>query len=310
MLFSTLPAKGGEVEQNLSDLSVEGVQIVLNVEHIQLSFLVRDSEGNLIRNLSEADFTLFENGEPRRIAALQEQEVPINALVMVDTSWSLGRYFADAMTTGVEFFRGLQGERSAFLLFSEKPRVVLDWDEDPSGLASKLAGVRTDGRTALYDSVIWAARNLFGEKAGKKLIILVTDGIDTVSRKDFGEMIQATRAAGITIYSILYSNQILDRYREQIALPDYHPKKRYSSVFHDFMVVQNKFLEQSMRFGGRAVFSDQFADLRKGYAHIIEEMKSHYVLLYESELRSRDDVRQVTIDANEIPARIFVEISQ
>jgi len=301
----------GLAEEKYPDgVLVEDVSVVMNVEHIELSFLVRDPEGNMINDLSADDFTLLENGEEKRIVALKEQEVPIHAAVMVDTSWSLGSFFDDALMTGLEFFRGLDREGSCFLLFSEKPRVLLDWDDNDPEFALQLENVRTDGTTALYDSVIKAVNHSFENRSGKKLIVLITDGIDTRSRHTFEDMIKTARREGVALYSILYTNQTISDYRDRIRRTGFRRDKRVSSYFHDCVVKQNQFLEESLRFGGRTIFSNGFSDLKKRYAQIVKEMKSHYVLLYESEAENQDDVREVKIASRVTPAKVYVEVSR
>ena len=280
------------------------------LEHIRVTFLVRDDRGHLIRNLSKDDFVVLENGRPQNITLLEEQEVPINVAVMVDTSWSLQDLLKNAVDTALDFFRGLQNESAAVVRFSRTPELILDWDERPEDIHSLLSKVSSDGKTALYDSVIWVCRNVLKSRSGKKVVVLISDGIDTASRASFRDMIRVSRQEGITVYPIIYTNQFIQNYRHELGDREAPVRSNISRAFHRFVVGQNRFLEQTRRYGGRTIFSDSFLDLRQIYADIIEEMKSHYVLYYQSDARSEDKSREVRMFTRRIPGRIFVEFSQ
>ncbi len=300
-------------ESQINDIKIENVQVLMEVQDIQLTFLVRDSEGNFIRNLSAEDFLITENGHPQSIASLREQEVPISAIVMVDTSWSTAHFLANAAQVAVEFFKNLQAEPTQFVLFSEEPHRVIDWEQGAVDIASLIDRVKPDGKTALYDCVAEVAAKNFRGRQGKKLIILLTDGIDTVSKHSFQAMMTATRQAGVTLYPIIYTNHYIESYRKSLRKPGLQTWKSVSSDFHNLIVMQNRFIDQSLRYGGRAIFSNAFTDLKDIYGNIIHEMKSQYVMSYQSNRRGEEsdspDRRDVRVYTKKIPGKIFIEVS-
>ena len=297
-------------EKDQGDFQIENIQVLMKLEHIQVSFLVRDSAGNFIRDLSMEDFVILENGQPQNIAVLKEQEIPISVVVMLDTSWSIENYLDSALGAALDFFGGLEQEQAAFVSFSGTPRVILDWEEKPASLSSYFSDLKTDGKTALYDSVIWVAENVLKERSGKKLIILITDGIDTMSKANFEDMISEARKKGITIYPIIYTNRFIQRYREKLGKRESPIGRSISREFHKFIVLQNRFVDQTMRFGGRTIFSQEFKDLKEIYPDIIREMKSHYVMFYQSGSEDRERAREVKMYTRRVPGKIFIEVSQ
>ncbi len=297
-------------QKDQDEFQIENIQVHMELEHIQVSFLVRDSEGNFIRDLSMEDFVILENGQPQNIAVLKEQEVPISAVVMLDTSWSIENYLDDALGTALDFFGGLQQEQAAFVSFSGTQRVILDWKEKPASVSSYFADLKTNGQTALYDSVIWVTQNVLKERSGKKLIILITDGIDTMSKANFEDMISEARQEGITIYPIIYTNRFIQRYRKKLGKRESPVGRSISREFHNFIVLQNRFVDQTLRFGGRTIFSQEFKDLKKIYTNIIREMKSYYVMFYQSGSEDRESAREVKMYTRRLPGKIFIEVSQ
>ncbi len=303
-------AQDAAPKEKADGAGISRVEVEMAVEHIRVTFLVRDDRGHLIRNLSKDDFVVMENGRPQNITLLEEQEVPINVAVMVDTSWSLQDLLKNAVETAIDFFRGLENESAAVVRFSRTPELILDWDERPEDIRALMARVSSDGKTALYDSVIWVCRNILSSRSGKKVVVLISDGIDTASRASFREMIRISRQEGITVYPIIYTNQFIQNYRRELGDREAPVRSDISRAFHRFVVSQNRFLDQTRRYGGRTIFSDAFLDLRQIYRDIIEEMKSRYVLYYQSDGRDEDGSHEVRMFTRRIPGRIFVEFSQ
>ncbi len=220
------------------------------------------------------------------------------------------RKLLDALGTALDFFGGLEQEQAAFVSFAGTQRVILDWKEKPASLSTYFADLKTDGQTALYDSVIWVAQNVLKERSGKKLIILITDGIDTISKANFEEMISEARQEGITIYPIIYTNRFIQRYRKKLGKRESPIGRSVSREFHNFIVLQNRFVDQTMRFGGRTIFSQEFKDLKEIYTDIIREMKRHYVMFYQSGSEDRESAREVKMYTRRVPGKIFIEVSQ
>jgi len=150
---------------------------------------------------------------------------------------------------------------------------------------------------------------MFEKGPGKKLIVLLTDGIDTMSRASFAEMMEVTRDQGITLYPIIYTNRYIENYRWNVRnITGYRPR-RISSEFHNMILMQNRFIDQSLRFGGRTIFSDGFKDLQPIYGDIIHEMKSQYVMMYQSSDLDTA-TREVKVQTRNAPGRVFIEVSR
>ena len=166
-LFS-VSAQDVDSAQQDAGSAISRVEVEMALEHIRVTFLVRDDQGHLIRNLSKDDFVVLENGRPQNVTLLEEQEVPINVAVMVDTSWSLQDLLKNAVETAIDFFRGLENESAAVVRFSRNPELILDWEESTDDIRSLMASVSSEGKTALHDSVIWVCRNVLKSRSGKR----------------------------------------------------------------------------------------------------------------------------------------------
>ncbi|HEY3128890.1 MAG TPA: VWA domain-containing protein [Acidobacteriota bacterium] len=284
--------------------SVEDLEI--KIESVQLLFLVRDADGNLVHNLRTSDFRLMENGEEKPITVFQQKDVPINACIVVDTSWSIGSMLDNVLKTASEFFSGLTHDKTSVVYFSEHPRVIADWNLGVNQ-GSPFKNVKLEGRTALYDSLLWIMNNHFKNISGKKLIFLITDGIDNMSRSSVQEMFQAAHDRGIVVYAIIYTNPVIENLRHRLLTGKI--SSSVSPALQKMIQAQNSFIDKSLRYGGRTIFSNSFGDMHSIYQRVIDETKSQYVLSFPTpkEEVSKRDIRFLI--KPEVPGRIVVQIS-
>ena len=297
-------------KRSLDDVTVENVQVQIQLEYVQLSFLVRDSEGNLIRNLAREEFSLSENGKPVRIVALKEEEVPINRRSHGGHKLEHGFVSRKCYQRGPAVLGGSGARALNLCPFFPRNRGLSWTGKKVHSDSLPISRTRRQMAKPAYTIRLsrWSARGLQDE-GGKKLIILITDGIDTKSDATLEDMMQATREAGITLYPIIYSNAFLQDYRRRLSSGTSQPSQTVSLAFHTFMLAQNEFLERSMRLGGRTIFSERFADLKDVYGDIISEMKSHYSLSYQPDVGSGRD-RKIKISTRRMSGRIFIDVSR
>jgi VWFA-related protein len=118
------------------------------------------------------------------------------------------------------------------------------------------------GSTAMYDSIYSVSSDLLGREAGRRVIILVTDGEDTSSSVKMREAIERTWRSEIIVYSI------------GIGGP---------------MGVDSGTLKKiASETGGRAFFPKNEADLDAAYQQIDEDLRSQYILAYTPANPARD----------------------
>jgi tight adherence protein B len=149
---------------------------------------------------------ISENGRP--VAGLQVQNLgSVKAIAtLIDRSQSMrGKPFADAIAAARAFVAAKQaadqvaviGFGSRSLTLSPFSTVKLDADQP-------LARLHTDSEkgTALYDAIISAARQLKGNPLPGRVIIVLTDGVDTIKKRTIDDAIAAAHDAGAAVYTI------------------------------------------------------------------------------------------------------------
>jgi VWFA-related protein len=203
--------------------------ISVDVEVVNLFLTVRNKQGGLVANLEKADFTVEEDGRPQTIKYFARQsDLPLTLGLLVDTSVSQGNLIEQERHASSQFFSQVLrvSKDQAFLISFD---VNVDMLQDMTDSVRLLRGgldklrvnaggggglhpgpVPTAGRprgTLLHDAVFLASEDVLKGQAGRKGIVLITDGNDYGSQMTVQKAIEAAHKSDVIIYSILYEDR-------------------------------------------------------------------------------------------------------
>ena len=256
----------------------------IDVDFVELFTLVLDTENRPVQNLEPAAFTVLEDGVKQEVVRFEKVEnLPIHAAILLDVSASMEDKLKAAQEAALHFFRQAitPRDRATTITFNDHPNLTVDFTNDIEKLAGGLAGVKAERGTALYDSLIFALY-YFNGLSGQRAILLLSDGQDESSKFEFDEVLEYAQRSGVSIYSIGLQ---LDR-GEGAA------KKKLERLADET--------------GGRAFFVDDPAQLTSVYDTIQQELRSRYLLAYQSSNTSERDVFrsiQVLLDSEDLEAK-------
>jgi Ca-activated chloride channel family protein len=232
---------------------------------VNVFFTAKDSRGRPIRALKADDFEVFENGRIQQIEYFSElgehSDVPLTIALLIDTSGSVKEKLEYEKTTAAEFFKEiLRPNKDLALIIQFYSEVVLiqDFTQSQADLINALRGLRAGNSTALYDAVYLAAEEKLKHEIGRKVMVVITDGEDTVSKVKKEEAIEAAQKSDALIYGI------------GVRSPGFR---------HDFGVLK-KFAEET----GGEFFSPRakLDEIRKAFRSIGEDIQGQYSLAYRS----------------------------
>ena len=227
----------------------------VNVNFVELYTSVLDRQGRPVEGLTQKDFAVTEDGVKQEIARFERvTDLPIHAAVTIDVSASMEKNLDKARQAALQFLSGTiqPKDRAAVFTFNDHPYLTVKFTNDIPTLAGGLAGLKAERGTALYDSIIFTLYYFTGVK-GQRAMLLLTDGKDEGSRFTFDDALEYARRAGVTIYAI--------------GLGDAEHRKL------------NKLAEET---GGRAFFIKSVDELTSIYASIESELRSQYLIAYQS----------------------------
>jgi VWFA-related protein len=266
--------KSAEIEE--PDVVIRG-----GVDLVSVLASVRAKNGALIPNLEQKDFRVFEDGKEQEIRYFtRESNLPLTIGMLIDVSGSLEALIPVEQSAGGQFFEQVLGKQDlAFLIsFGKDIELLQDSTGSPRLLQRGLRDLKvstpprmvTPGTvpsrqvgTALYDAVFLAADEKLRREAGRKVIVLITDGADYGSRTSLQKAIESAQKADAIIYGILYTDP------------------RFGS---DPGVLKR----MSEETGGRMFEIGRNTSLDRIFTQIQEEMRTQYSISYAPTNSKRD----------------------
>jgi Ca-activated chloride channel family protein len=180
----------------------------VEVKLVRLVATVKNATGQLVGDLNKEDFQVFDNGVPQQLAVFEHHtEQPLSIAVMIDTSASTGidlKYELDSVNRFLRalFREGNPEDSSAIYAFNWQTTLLAGYTHRLEALEHGLRGLRSEGGTSLYDAIYLVAGGL-EDREGRHVMIVVTDGGDTTSAKNFHDALRAAQMADVVLYPIL-----------------------------------------------------------------------------------------------------------
>jgi VWFA-related protein len=200
--------------------------IKVDVDVVNILASVRDKKGALIPNLQKEDFTILEDGKAQPIKYFtKETDLPLTIGMLVDVSGSQRNLIDIERSAASQFFRDVLRKKDlAFLImFGEETELLQDYTGSARLLTEGLGQLQVSSGvsgihpgpvptmggprgTVLYDALYLAANDKLKSEVGRKVIVVITDGVDQGSRLTRNQAIEAAQKADAVIYSVDYSD--------------------------------------------------------------------------------------------------------
>lgn len=195
----------------------------VNVNLVNLYFSVRDKDG-YITNLHKTDCSILEDKNPQTIKNFtQEKNLPLTIGILLDTSGSQMNVLPLEQQSGAEFLKDvLTPKDEAFLIsFDINVNLLSDYTNSPHEIkraidsaqintgagTGSVTGNATPRGTLLYDAVYLAAHDKLRQEAGRKILVLLTDGGDQGSQENLKTATEAAQKANTIVYVILIADR-------------------------------------------------------------------------------------------------------
>ena len=161
-------------------------------------------DGKPLTNLTANDFELLIDGARQEFGSLERYEAPVRIVFLFDNSGSQNPARELAREAAIKFFQRVlrRQDQAAIILVSTGPRLVQPLTGDVKQLVATINSFpKPEGATALLDSVIMASSQL-RLSAGRRVIVMVTDGEDTYSDSSLEQSLTAAQNADCQIYAV------------------------------------------------------------------------------------------------------------
>jgi VWFA-related protein len=299
----------------------EGDVISVSTSEVLLPVTVRDANGRLMTTLTRKDFRVFEEGREQPLSDLALRQVPVDVVLMVDSSSSVARNLDD-FRRAVEGFaqRLAPDDRISLIKFDDRVELLQDWTQSRVQLSRSLRRIMPGVFTRFNDALLLAAREQFRATRGRHAIIVLTDGID--SGRGYATLEASLRAlleAQATVYIV--SNTEIERASKREELDTLLSGPPSTVRFNELRIGDLReglrVLDESERnlaqlaaaTGGRLYRPATFNALDATYAEVADELRHQYALYYTPLDKKRDGrFRRVKVETADPSLKVAARI--
>jgi VWFA-related protein len=282
------PTVGQDKNKKPADEEDQEPAIKLGTALVTAPFNVTDKTNRYINDLKKDDIEVLEDNKPQRIFSFGWQvDLPITIVMLIDISGSQQFTLPYEVAAARRFLQRVlrpNKDLASIVTFEHESVLIQDFTSSVEKLQRALDDVRVSaqapsvgtvggtppinggsraGATAMYDSIYAASSELLAREAGRRVIILLTDGVDTDSRVKQRDAVERTWRKEVIVYAI----GIGDR---------------------SYGIDTGALKRVAADTGGRAFFPRNEEDLDRAFALIDEDLRSQYIITYEPENDAKD----------------------
>lgn len=261
------------------------VEVDVNV--VSVTVVVHDKAGRFIHGLTRADVKVLEDGVPQEVSFFSEaaggaEKIPLSVVLVLDSSGSMKENLPLLQQAATAFIQRMQDVDQALVVqFNNTVKGSAEFSTDTDRLEEFVDALQAWGGTSLYDAVHYALERV-RDQAGRKAVIVFSDGADTTSSLREQDAVDYARSVEATVYSV--------------GIPGGGP----GGSAHGFLK------RVAAETGGQHFFPDRVGDLIKVFGTISEELHNHYALAYTPRRDPDGTWRAITVTVNRPDAEVRV----
>ena len=184
--------------------------------------VVARRDDNRTNPITSKEVSVYDNGIEQSIRNFTPDPSPARIVLLVDNSLSIRADVEKLEQAAREFaYEIYEGDKLLIVGYDEQAEIVSDWTDDAKAIESSLKLFRKKGQPHLFDAiravVAEALRPLPGQK---RIIVVISDGLDRGSKATFEQTLAELQAENIMVYAV----QAVDRTRGAIQRDVPKPK--------------------------------------------------------------------------------------
>jgi Ca-activated chloride channel family protein len=257
----------------------------VDVKLVNVFVTVTDDHGAPVGRLTKDNFQLLEDGQAQTISIFdKESALPLSIVLSIDTSLSTRKDLPLELTSARRFTHAILRPVDALSLyeFSEVVDEVVPFTSNLKTIDHGIDRVHSGSATALYDALYLGSRAL-ESRQGRKVMVVITDGGDTVSQTDYKEAVRSAQEAEAIVYSI-------------IVVPIEASAGRDTGGEHAL-------IQLSEDTGGKYFYATSVPQLDEAFRQISDELRTQYLLAYYPTRRVSDSsFRRIEVRVSGVPA--------
>jgi Ca-activated chloride channel homolog len=184
--------------------------------------VVARRDDNRTAPVTSKEVSVYDNGVEQSIRNFTPDPSPARIVLLVDNSLSIRADVEKLEQAAREFaYEIFEGDKLLIVGYDEEAEIVSDWTDDAKAIEGSLKLFRKKGQPHLFDAI----RAVVDEAlrplpAQKRIIIVISDGLDRGSKATFDQTLAELQAENIMVYAV----QAVDRTRGAIRRDVPKPK--------------------------------------------------------------------------------------
>ena len=181
-------------------------------EPLDIAVTVTNKRGSFIGGLKPENFVVHIDKIQQTIEGLTEGDEPVSIGIVVDASGSIQYSLTmQELPQLLSRFHSLSNKQNEYFLlaFNITPELLMDWGPELKPGLEKLVTVKPKRNTAFFDAVYVAAEKVNRGRHRKRALIVISDGMDNLSRYTFNEVRELLRETDIIVHAVTLSSELL-----------------------------------------------------------------------------------------------------
>jgi Ca-activated chloride channel family protein len=256
----------------------------VDVKLVNVFVTVTDEHGAPVAGLTKENFQLLEDDHLQKISVFdKESELPLSIVLDVDTSLSTRKDLPLELNSARRFAHAILRPIDALAVygFNEVVDEVVPFTSDLKTIDHGIEHLQLGAATALFDAIYVGSESL-EKRQGRKVMVVITDGGDTVSKTDYQQALRAAQISEAIVYSI-------------IVVPIEASAGRDTGGEHAL-------IQLSEDTGGKYFYATTLPQLDHAFQTISDELRTQYLLAYYPSQRLADsDFRRIQVKLTGVP---------
>ena len=196
-----------KVTQSIPNKPDDAYTFQVSVNRVILNATVVDGHNVLVSGLSEGNFQVYEDGVLQQIKNFSHEDIPVTVGILIDNSGSMAPKRNDVIAAALAFARASNPQDQMFVVnFNDHVTFGLPanipFTDRQEQLQQALSGIAAIGQTSLYDGIAAGLDHLKQGGRARKVLILISDGGDNVSKDTLTQVIDMARHSSAIVYAI------------------------------------------------------------------------------------------------------------
>jgi Ca-activated chloride channel family protein len=255
------------VEKNKSG----GFTIVAKVNLVVLPATVVDAKGHLVNDLTASDFRVYENSVLQNVQVFKHADIPVSVGIVIDDSGSMKEKRPAVNAAALAFVETSNPQDQVFVVnFNDTAYIDTpgDFASNMEDLRGALEKIDSRGGTALFDAVYTSLDHLRLGNRDKKVLLVITDGVDNESRYTLDELLRYAQESNVVVYTIGLLGE------EDTS------SKLFSHLSHDDKKAKKDLELMAKDTGGESYFPRSLDEVNTTCHAIAHDIRNQYTLAY------------------------------